>query len=125
MIVSSAERDEILRQVSLEDRIARFGQRPVTLWLQGEQAAITAIQLERKLFDRGHACIAITERAPHELAAQLNKAGLVCICVNSENPPADSEYNRIVKTDQVDIERIIRALDPATTYSEEQPDFDI
>jgi bifunctional enzyme CysN/CysC len=125
MIVSLAERDEILRPVSREDRIARFGQKPVSLWLQGEQAAITAIQLERKLFDRGHACVAITEPASHELTAQLNKAGLVCICANQPNIPHEDEYNRIVKTDQIDIERIVRALDPSVSYSEEQPDFDI
>jgi bifunctional enzyme CysN/CysC len=125
MIVSLAERNEMLRPVSRADRIARFGQKPVNFWIQGEQAALVALQLERRLFDRGHACIAITEQASAELTAQLNKAGLVCICVGGAQTPAESEVDRIITADHIDFDAIIQTIDPRVDCSEEQPDFDI
>jgi bifunctional enzyme CysN/CysC len=100
---SAAQHDE-KSSVTLEERSARFGQKPVTILLTGLTGAgksTTAYALERKLFDRGRAATVLdgtnmrrgisrdlgfsaSERSENlrrsaEVAKLFNDAGLICI----------------------------------------------
>ena len=72
------------------ERLARFGQQPLTIWLSGENNHTIAQEVERHLFDMGHASSILR---PSELdidinvaATILNDAGLICLCcADSDN----------------------------------------
>ncbi|MBI3934171.1 MAG: sulfate adenylyltransferase subunit CysN [Acidobacteria bacterium] len=96
MIVGLAEGEGKVRQVTPEERAARFGQKAVTLWLRGGNARELAYQLERKLFDLGHAAAVLPDSVLDDeshatsaalIASSLNQAGLICLCP-LEMPPA-------------------------------------
>lgn len=85
MIIGS-DNEENLKNVSVTERAARFGQIAVTLNLIGPQALAIAYQLERRLFDNGHACTVLegNDKAPSAALVQIiNEAGLIAICVNA------------------------------------------
>jgi bifunctional enzyme CysN/CysC len=100
---SAAQHDE-RSSVTLQERSARFGQKPVTILLTGltgSGKSTTAYALERKLFDRGRAATVLdgtnmrrgisrdlgfsaSERSENlrrsaEVAKLFNEAGLICI----------------------------------------------
>ena len=83
MIVGVAEEAGTARQVTSEERAARFGQKAVTLWLRGANASELAYQLERRLFDFGHAVAVLDDPSLASsaglIANSLNQAGLVCL----------------------------------------------
>ncbi len=94
MIVGEVEQSEF-QPVSDEERINRFGQRPLSFWLSGDSALATAQELERHLFDMGHACTILNEvdldvDIAHA-ARLINQAGLLCICCVKE--PAAAQEN--------------------------------
>jgi bifunctional enzyme CysN/CysC len=101
MIRGLAEGREELHKVSDAERTARFGQRPFTLWLTGEKAGEAALQLERALFDRGHASyvLARAEQASHAalIASHINRAGLICLCAVG-TPPSEDGTNVLLDT---------------------------
>ncbi|MEQ8288168.1 MAG: sulfate adenylyltransferase subunit CysN [Gammaproteobacteria bacterium] len=83
MIIGISKNTEF-QPVTPGERLARFGQQPITVWLSGENNHATAQEVERHLFDMGHACAILQ---PSELdidinaaAAILNQAGLICLC---------------------------------------------
>ncbi|NJD04962.1 MAG: sulfate adenylyltransferase subunit CysN [Methylococcaceae bacterium] len=96
MIRGLAEGREELHKVTDAERAARFGQRPFTLWLTGEKAAEAALQLERALFDLGHASYVLnrTEHAAHAalIAGHVNRAGLICLCAVGTPPSEDGTH---------------------------------
>ena len=94
MITGSSD-DIDLQPVSGEDRAARFGQKAVAILLQGENNLETARQLERKLFDTGHAAT-ILEHQEGNLNEYINvikHAGLICLCVEGQADQCDLQFS--------------------------------
>ncbi|MSO20271.1 MAG: sulfate adenylyltransferase subunit CysN [Acidobacteria bacterium] len=73
------------RNVTSEERAARFAQKPATIWMTGTNARELAYQVERRLFDAGHAASVIDAESYGESAAlianSLNQAGLICLAI--------------------------------------------
>ena len=85
MILGPAEDGGTQRNVTAQERAARFGQKPATIWMAGTNARELAYQVERRLFDGGHATSVIDAESYGESAAlianSLNQAGLICLAV--------------------------------------------
>ncbi|MGZ8250243.1 sulfate adenylyltransferase subunit CysN [Methylomagnum sp.] len=83
MILGAAEQSAASHRVAVEERAARFGQKAVTLWLSGENRIKLAYDLERRLFDLGHAAVVLDEPGlagqARAVAEQVNRAGVICI----------------------------------------------
>ncbi len=84
-----------LAPVSPEERAARFSQQAVAIAITGSESHELATQLERKLFDTGHATILIHETEGSDLdhlLSALKQAGLIVI-IAGENPSADLNFD--------------------------------
>ena len=120
MVLRPIERHLTWKPVTREERALRFGQRAVTLWLTGENRRQAARNLERRLFDRGYACVALDEDAlgghAELVARQMNHAGLVCICSASGDLllPANDPGQVLLDAQALDMEGILALL---RTYS--------
>ncbi|MFM8341467.1 MAG: elongation factor 1-alpha C-terminal domain-related protein, partial [Methylomonas sp.] len=68
--------------VTAEERATRFAQTASIIAFKGGQAKDLAYQLERKLFDTGHASI-VLEQANDELTTAIKNAGLISLCLDS------------------------------------------
>ena len=68
--------------VTAEERATRFAQTASIIAVKGAQAKQLAYQLERKLFDTGHASI-VLEQANDELITAIKNAGLIGLCLDS------------------------------------------
>ena len=75
--------DEELKPVSPAERAARFSQTATAIALTGVNALEVAYQLERKLFDNGHAA-SILETPSTELINAIKHAGLLCLCIGHD-----------------------------------------
>ncbi len=79
------------RPVTAEERAIRFGQRPVVVDLHGQMAFELACQLERHLFDTGHAAALIDTRldpeVQREVAKALLRSGLIVLRPSLEPAP--------------------------------------
>lgn len=73
--------EDVLTAVSAEERAARFSQKATSVALTGASSADVAYQLERKLFDNGHATT-VLELADANLIAAIKNAGLICLCLD-------------------------------------------
>ena len=84
-MIIGCDDEENLKHVSVAERAARFGQVAVTLNLTGTKALDIAYQLERRLFDNGHACALLEWHGTPiaTLAQTVNDAGLIAICVDA------------------------------------------
>jgi bifunctional enzyme CysN/CysC len=71
--------DEELTPVSAADRAARFSQTATVIALTGANGAAFAYQLERKLFDNGHAATVLEQ--PIQLWSRLSKMPAYFACV--------------------------------------------
>ncbi|WP_432744821.1 sulfate adenylyltransferase subunit CysN [Methylobacter sp. G7] len=96
---------ENLNPVSPEERAARFSQTATAIALTGSNAKEIAYQLERKLFDNGHATT-VLETQNTSLIVAVKNAGLLCLCVNYSANLADISFD----SDAVDIDTIYSAL---------------
>jgi sulfate adenylyltransferase subunit 1 len=98
MIIGSADNAEV-HPVTMNERIARYGQQAFTAWLIGENNLQTAQELERHLFDRGHVSIVLNqddiESNIEEVSQLFNQAGLICICC-ATNAPAETQDNSAI-----------------------------
>lgn len=74
--------DEELLPVSAADRAARFSQTATAIALTGANSKMFAYQLERKLFDNGHAAT-VLETPSEALIDAIKNAGLLCLCVEN------------------------------------------
>jgi bifunctional enzyme CysN/CysC len=74
--------DEALQPVSAAERAARFSQTATAIALTGANGKMLAYQLERKLFDNGHAAT-ILETPNAALVETIKNAGLLCLCVET------------------------------------------
>lgn len=107
MITGTAD-DNALTQVTAEERAARFNQKPAAIALSGTRAAERAYQLERKLFDTGHATTVLENQDSHLdiLLPAIKKAGLISICVTQASEKVEFTFD----TDQLDLDAIYNAL---------------
>ncbi|NOU21711.1 MAG: sulfate adenylyltransferase subunit CysN [Methyloglobulus sp.] len=74
--------DEELLPVSAADRAARFSQTATAIALTSANSKVFAYQLERKLFDNGHAATFL-ETPSEALIDAIKNAGLLCLCVEN------------------------------------------
>ena len=102
-MITGASSDLELSHVSAEERAARFAQTAVSIALTGANKEQVAYQLERKLFDNGHATTVLTSNI-EEAIAVVKQAGLICIC--TENSGCDLSFD----TDKVSLNEIHLAL---------------
>ena len=107
MIVGKADETE-LNPVSAEERAARFGQQAVVIHLSGSQAKMRAEQLERKLFDTGHATTILdnVDTQLDILLPVIKNAGLITLCIQCATDQADLSFD----TDQMELDAIYEAL---------------
>ncbi len=91
--------------VSLEERAARYSQKPTAIALNGTSSKDSAYLLERKLFDNGHATT-VLETQNSALILAIKHAGLLCLCVNYSADLADISFN----TDLQSLDDIYSAL---------------
>ncbi len=88
MILGNTEISDF-KAVTSAEHAARFSQQATVISLKGKQAQEVAYQLERHLFDNGHAAT-ILEQATAEYITVIKKAGLICLCLNTN---ADISFN--------------------------------
>ena len=132
MILRPLEKRSAWRPVTQEERALRFGQRAVTLWLTGENRRQAARDLERRLFDRGYACVALDEdslagQGELELVTrQLNHAGLVCICSASVDPPPSADPLPVILDAQaLDMDALLTLLRASPKSEGIEPSYEI
>jgi len=97
--------DEALQPVSVQERAARFSQVPTAIALTGANSLEVAYQLERKLFDTGHAST-VLETPDSALINAIKNAGLICLCVNGNADLADKAFD----ADQCSLDDVYNAL---------------
>jgi len=104
-MITGIASDAELTSVSVADRTARYSQKAVSIQLSGAEAETVAYQLERKLFDNGHALVVITE-SDHIAAAltAVKQAGLICITT------ADTQCDFAFDTNKLSLDAIHLAL---------------
>ena len=91
MITGSTD-DENRQPVNAEERAARYSQKATAIALTGAACKETAYQLERKLFDNGHATT-VLETQNTALIQAVKNAGLICLCVNYSADLADVKFD--------------------------------
>lgn len=94
-----------LKPVSAEERAARFSQIPTAISLNGIQAKAVVYQLERHLFDNGHAATVLETFNPAFMSI-IKQAGLLCLTINADNDGVDINFD----CDCDDIEAIYSTL---------------
>lgn len=107
MITGEANAEE-WSAVSAEERATRFGQTASIIGLTGNNAKQLAYQLERKLFDTGHATT-ILEQGNDQLAAAIKNAGLIGLSLTDAVTVNDLSFN----SDEHDVDSIHAALKQA------------
>jgi len=98
--------DEIQQPVSAAERAARFSQKATAISLTGANSKDMAYQLERKLFDNGHATTVLETAPAAGLLEAVKNAGLLCLCVNSRKELSDVSFD----CEQFSIDDIYAAL---------------
>ena len=83
MILGLSDAAEHQGPVTAVERANRFGQKPVALCLRGPRRTELALELERRLFNLGHAALVLNDPAvaPHAdlIAEQAGGAGLITL----------------------------------------------
>ncbi len=113
MIIGAIENDELL-PVTQDERIARYGQQSFTAWLTGKTNLQTARELERLLFDMGHACIVLDQNEIEgnigETSKLLNQAGFICLSVVDKNSIDKTENSAVFDCDEDSTNDILNAI---------------
>ncbi len=92
MIIGTTATDE-LKPVSSAERSARFSQQATVIALTGDNKLKVAQQLERHLFDNGHAATILETDTTIELVTTIKQAGLIGICTNANNYKVDINFD--------------------------------
>ena len=92
-------------KVTSQERAIRFAQTATIIALSGTNAKPLAYQLERQLFNTGHASI-VLEQANDELATVIKNAGLICLCLDSSLLSTDIVFD----SNQDSVDDIYRQL---------------
>ena len=102
--------------VTAEERFARAGHMPVTVWLTARKEL--ASLLERRLFDRGCQVQSLTDEVESHLlpalSRLLNRAGLIVVCSSLDPAPEGAiafAPESLPSADLVAVEHIIAELD--------------
>jgi len=85
--------DEVLQSVSADERAARFNQIPTAILLTGANSQLVAYQLERKLFDNGHATTVLENEDAEGFIQAIKNAGLIAICTHNVLVNADLAFD--------------------------------
>lgn len=103
MIIGAIENDELL-PVTSDERIARYGQQASTFYFTGKNNIEIAREIERLLFDMGHACTVLDQNMIEgdiqEINKLLNQAGFICLCSVKETAAIDSNISTIFNCEQ-------------------------
>jgi bifunctional enzyme CysN/CysC len=91
-MITGGTEEENLQPVSPTERAARFSQTPTAVALTGASCKDIAYQLERRLFDNGHAST-VLESQDASLIAAIKNAGLVGLCVNCDANLVDIRFD--------------------------------
>lgn len=85
-MITSKSNNEIMLRVSADERAARYRQKPAVICLLGSNNKTIVYQLERKLFDSGHATT-ILDNTLNQDALILNSknSGLICLCTHVQS----------------------------------------
>ena len=124
MIDGVPERTVNLRKVSPEERAARLGQKPLTVWLVGENRLEFAYQLERGLFDCGYLSAVLHDTDAQQagvIARQLNQAGLICILAQDGGDVGVDANRLTLSTEVIDINAAIASL--GLSPQDKQPEY--
>ncbi len=112
--------------VTAEERYARAGHLPVTIWLTARKEL--ASLLERRLFDRGCQVQSLTDEVEShllpELSRLLNRAGLIVVCSSLDPAPAGAiafAPGALPPADTAAVEYIVAELDRRSIFL--PPDF--
>jgi hypothetical protein len=104
-MISGAANSEEWSPVTAEERAIRFGQTASIIALTGKNAKQAAYQLERKLFDTGHAAT-VLEQANDALAAAIKQAGLLCLAVDG----GQAGHDLLLNSDEYGLDEIYLLL---------------
>jgi len=91
-MITGSTGEESLQPVSAKERAARFSQKATAVALTGASSKEVAYQLERKLFDNGHATT-VLETQNTSLIDAIKNAGLICLCVNCSADLANISFD--------------------------------
>ena len=94
MITGESE-DKNLSNVSAEERASRFSQKATAISLTGSNSQEIAYQLERKLFDTGHASTIVENQTANTdtLISAIKNSGLISLSVNISSDLIDRTFN--------------------------------
>jgi hypothetical protein len=118
MIAGVADDSAEWQRVTPEERAARFGQKAVTVWIRGANARELAYELERRLFDLGHAAAVLddevlgadAEAAASAAARGLNRAGLICLCPLKQAVIAEAAADLALHAEGLQVDDALRLL---------------
>ena len=110
-MITGGTGEESLQPVSAEERAARFSQKATAIALTGSTSKEIAYQLERKLFDNGHATT-VLETQNTSLIDAIKNAGLICLCVNYSANLADIGFD----TDTQALDDIYNGVERSKDY---------
>jgi hypothetical protein len=94
-MITGESGSEDLVNVSADERAARFSQKASTINLTGSSSQEVAYQLERKLFDTGHAATVLENQSADNslLIPVIKNAGLICISIVSQSDLTDLSFD--------------------------------
>jgi bifunctional enzyme CysN/CysC len=92
-MITGIHEDESQTLVSSEERAARFSQLPTAILLIGSKSVDMAYQLERRLFDNGHATTVLENLATESIMTVIKNAGLIALCTDSDEDCADIVFD--------------------------------
>jgi sulfate adenylyltransferase large subunit len=107
-MITGESGDQDLENVSAEERAARFSQKATVISLTGSTSHDIAYQLERKLFDTGHATTVLETQDSNidALIIAIKNAGLICLTVDTTSDLTDISF----ECDKQSIDDIYTAL---------------
>ncbi len=107
-MISGVSDKSSFTHVSPEERSARFGQKAVAIGLTGAKAGEVAYQLERKLFDSGHAATILENQGENqaEYIEVIKHAGLIVLCPECPEKLPDMQFD----TEKNTTEQILASL---------------
>ncbi|MDP3837712.1 MAG: sulfate adenylyltransferase subunit CysN, partial [Methylococcales bacterium] len=97
-MITGSHDDEIQEPVSPEERAARFSQVPTAVSLTGALRVDVAYQLERRLFDNGHATTVVETEATALLMNVIKNAGLIGLFTESNADLAELVFDADTQT---------------------------
>ncbi len=107
-MISGVSDKSSFTHVTPEERSARFGQKAVAIGLTGAKAGEVAYQLERKLFDSGHAATILENQGENQAKyiEIIKHAGLIALCPECPEKLPDMQFD----TEKNNTEQILASL---------------